>query len=372
MGAQRAFLTTESASSQWWIFVVIRRKANEDLRLNATEKVSLVKPKSAQGRSRFGLAAVNFLALLFCFSVLRVVLFCLFKPQPPAAGLDVLKAFAIGLHFDIFVALALSLPLIFWLAVVPDRWFRAGWHRLLFKVGFFLYWFIQVFLIFAEYYFFEEFKSRFNTVAVDYLIYPQEVAGNIWDSYPVAIIVSVCGVFAVGLLVVVNKLTRSMWDTPTTGTSRMSRFAGAVLLCVALWFTMRPGEARFSNERIINELANNGTVAFVTAAWSRNLDYAPFYRTLPAAETYQRTHRLLTEPNATFIDTTNSTQRRIAGGLDKPKYNVVIMLEESLGSEFWGCLGRPQTLTPEMDRLATEEGMLFTNLYASGNRTVRG
>src|SRR5579864_9580714 len=31
-----------------------------------------------------------------------------------------------------------------------------------------------------------------------------------------------------------------------------------------------------------------------------------------------------------------------------------------------------QTLTPEMDKLAATEGMLFTNLYASGNRTVRG
>ena len=30
------------------------------------------------------------------------------------------------------------------------------------------------------------------------------------------------------------------------------------------------------------------------------------------------------------------------------------------------------TLTPEMDKLALDEGLLFTNLYASGNRTVRG
>jgi len=51
---------------------------------------------------------------------------------------------------------------------------------------------------------------------------------------------------------------------------------------------------------------------------------------------------------------------------------VVIFLEESLGSEFWGCLGRSNTLTPEMDKLATQEGMLFSNLYACGNRTVRG
>ena len=51
---------------------------------------------------------------------------------------------------------------------------------------------------------------------------------------------------------------------------------------------------------------------------------------------------------------------------------MVILLEESLGSEFWGCLGRTNTLTPEMDKLAAQEGMLFANIYATGNRTVRG
>ena len=62
----------------------------------------------------------------------------------------------------------------------------------------------------------------------------------------------------------------------------------------------------------------------------------------------------------------------MAGDPARPRLNVVIFLEESLGSEFWGCLGRKDTLTPEMDKLAAEEGMLFTNLYATGNRTVRG
>jgi phosphoglycerol transferase MdoB-like AlkP superfamily enzyme len=53
--------------------------------------------------------------------------------------------------------------------------------------------------------------------------------------------------------------------------------------------------------------------------------------------------------------------------------NVVLCLEESFGSEFWGSLGRTKpTCTPEMDKLALEEGMFFTNIYASGNRTVRG
>jgi phosphoglycerol transferase MdoB-like AlkP superfamily enzyme len=62
----------------------------------------------------------------------------------------------------------------------------------------------------------------------------------------------------------------------------------------------------------------------------------------------------------------------MAGDAARPRLNVVLVLEESLGSEFWGCLGRTNTLTPEMDKLAAEEGLLFTSIYACGNRTVRG
>ena len=54
----------------------------------------------------------------------------------------------------------------------------------------------------------------------------------------------------------------------------------------------------------------------------------------------------------------------------QPKYNVVIFLQESLGAEYVGCLnGLP--LTPELDKLS-KEGLLFTNLYCTGTRSVRG
>src|SRR5262249_1312096 len=73
-----------------------------------------------------------------------------------------------------------------------------------------------------------------------------------------------------------------------------------------------------------------------------------------------------------FGNRSDSLLRQVSGDSARPRLNVVILLEESLGSEFWGCLGRTNTLTPEMDKLAAEEGLLFTNLYASRNRTVRG
>jgi phosphoglycerol transferase MdoB-like AlkP superfamily enzyme len=145
------------------------------------------------------------------------------------------------------------------------------------------------------------------------------------------------------------------------------------ILATALAFTVRIDEARFSRERSVNELANNTFVSVLTAAITRNLDYAPFYPTLPRDEAYSRVRRLLATPDAEFTGGLESIQRRIPGKPDAPRLNLVLLLEESLGSEFWGSLGRKEpTLMPRMDAIATQEALLFDNLYADGNRTIRG
>src|SRR5579864_4709757 len=81
--------------------------------------------------SRFTLVGFNFVSLLVCFFILRLVLFFAFKPPLPSGAGDLVKALLIGFHLDIFVALLLCLPLITWLAILPDRWFRALWNRFL-------------------------------------------------------------------------------------------------------------------------------------------------------------------------------------------------------------------------------------------------
>ncbi len=140
------------------------------------------------------------------------------------------------------------------------------------------------------------------------------------------------------------------------------------------------------------EVANNGALSFVAAALTRHLDYAAFYKTQPKEEAWTRVHRILSEPNVAFAQSvapsppleeragerrpfsTNSFSllRTISGDSNRPRLSIVIFLEESLGSEFWGCLGANPSWTPEMDKLALQESILFTNLYANGNRTVRG
>jgi phosphoglycerol transferase MdoB-like AlkP superfamily enzyme len=165
---------------------------------------------------------------------------------------------------------------------------------------------------------------------------------------------------------------QTMWAKPVWIGTRFLWFAGALILFFGLTRTIHLNPPHVSEDRTLNEIANDGAISFFAAAETRSLDYPAFYKTLPRDEAYARVHRLLASTNATFIGDNFSIERKISGDSHRPRLNVVILLEESLGSEFWGCLGRTNTLTPEMDRLATQEGLLFDNIYASGNRTVRG
>jgi phosphoglycerol transferase MdoB-like AlkP superfamily enzyme len=322
-------------------------------------------------QSRYGFAAFWLASLVIGWTLVRAVLFFAFRPHgiPP---MEIPLAFLAGLQRDLFAALAETVPLLLWMLIVPNRQFGKAWHRLLFLTGCVLFWYIQVFLMFVEFFFFDEFRSRFNTVAVDYLIYPKEVFINIWESYHVGYILLLCLVLSLGWTVITARLFRGMWQQPFSPKSRLLHLAGAVALVLLLAPTLNLKGAHVSNDRTLNEIANNGAISFVAAAWTCNLDYGAFYKTLPKAEAYERTRRLLAEPGTHFLEPGESILRQVEGDPKRPRLNVVLILEESLGSEFWGCLGRKNTLTPEMDKLAAEEGILFTNLYASGNRTVRG
>jgi len=322
-------------------------------------------------RSRYGFAAFWCLFLVIVWFVLRVVLFLAFKPSG-LPGLDVLRAFLSGFHRDLFVAIVETLPLLAWFLIIPNHRFSARWHRILFLGATFIFSFVQMFLLFVEFFFFEEFKSRFNTVAVDYLIYPKEVFVNIWESYHVGIVILVCFILAVAWIFAASKLFSRMWEQPISTSARLAILIVAIAFTAIAIPTINFKQARISADRTLNELANNGAISFLAAAWTHNLDYTNFYKTLPLNEAYARTRKLLAEPNTQFVEDGNSIRRHVLGHTNRPRLNLVILLEESLGSEFWGCLGRKKTLTPEMDQLAANEGMLFTNLYANGNRTVRG
>jgi phosphoglycerol transferase MdoB-like AlkP superfamily enzyme len=95
------------------------------------------------------------------------------------------------------------------------------------------------------------------------------------------------------------------------------------------------------------------------------LDFFKFYETMPNDEAYA----LLKKQIPTIQS--NSTLRTIQSDSTEIKMNVVLITIESLSADFMKMYGNEQNITPFLDSLALQS-LNFSNLYATGNRTVRG
>jgi hypothetical protein len=78
--------------------------------------------------------------------------------------------------------------------------FRLQWRKYVLAADIFLVTFLLLFNAISEYFFWNEFSTRYNFIAVDYLIYTTEVLGNIQESYPVGWIIT--GVLIVSFAIV--------------------------------------------------------------------------------------------------------------------------------------------------------------------------
>jgi phosphoglycerol transferase MdoB-like AlkP superfamily enzyme len=154
--------------------------------------------------------------------------------------------------------------------------------------------------------------------------------------------------------------------------ARVKVLAAVVLLLLLVNAKIDITSGHFSSNRVANELALNGVYAFFNAATTSRMDYHEYYLSLPREEAFQRLRKLVAQPNATFIPgAANPIARHIEyKGAMKP-LNVIVLLQESLGAEFVGVYGDQRGLTPNLDRIA-KNSIMFTNVYATGTRTVRG
>lgn len=231
-----------------------------------------------------------------------------------------------------------------------------------------------LFTALAEATFWNEFSSRFNFIAVDYLIYTREVLGNIWQSYPVTGLLLGLGVVALGLLWWVYP---PFWRAASAdGGSLPKRLLMSLLfLCLpVLSFFLMNDHWRDSFTRPAErELASNGYYEFMRAFRNNDLDYFKFYKTLTTAQANQLLQHAFHQgqPELKFEPNPMPTAHRVqptAATLDK---HVVLISIESLGADFVESFGGKAGLTPNLDRLA-QAGLRFNQLYATGLRTVRG
>jgi phosphoglycerol transferase MdoB-like AlkP superfamily enzyme len=229
-----------------------------------------------------------------------------------------------------------------------------------------------VYMAFTEFYFFEEFNSRLNIVAFDYLMYPTEVVGDLWAEYPVVQVVVVAIAVAIGSIWLLRRRLFAALPALPLGRRVLALAAYLALACLvgSVW---RTDTLSFSRNRVKNEIAQNGYSSFFRAATTSEIDYHAHYATRPTADNIRLLEQYLAQGDSKITQPGSGTLEREFPANPKGlgRLNVVLVSSESFGAEFSQLHGSEKDLTPNFDAYAAKS-LWFPRTYASGTRTVRG
>jgi phosphoglycerol transferase MdoB-like AlkP superfamily enzyme len=325
--------------------------------------------RSAQLRYLLAIMA----AWLIVFSLTRCVLLATHLGDVNAGLLGILAIFGTGLMHDLSFLGYAALPMAAYLALCPATLWRRRWHQGILRGLVGLGMFVMLFTAVSEWLFWEEFSVRFNFIAVDYLVYSNEVINNILQSYPVYPLIALLVVLSVAAFMALRPLLDQAFGAPLLSRPQRVAFLG-VMISTALLVTAFVGQdsTASTTNTIQRELAANGPFQFFAAFRNNELDYEQLYATLPDHDLTALLRREVAEPNARFLSDDPWDIRR---AIDNPgqfrPLNVILVTVESLSAKYLGSFGDSRQLTPNLDSLRSKS-LFFSNFYATGTRTDRG
>ncbi|TDP58030.1 LTA synthase family protein [Flavobacterium dankookense] len=244
--------------------------------------------------------------------------------------------------------------------------YRNKIRLVLFSIAVFLFVLIMVQNSVSEFFFWNEFGVRYNFIAVDYLVYTNAVIGNIMESYPVIPLFTGIGIITILITYWIVKNSKSLLDNlPTFNQKKKNILLYSILFSISLFLIPTLAKKESSNNVFVNEIQANGIYKFYTAFNNSELDYNSYYKTMAINDAFG-----ILQNQLKGIKNKN-TIREINYDSTELKKNVVLITVESLSEEFMTSFGNEKHITPFLDSLA-KKSLHFTNMYATGNRTVRG
>ncbi|MDN3657649.1 sulfatase-like hydrolase/transferase [Ferruginibacter paludis] len=320
---------------------------------------------------RFG--PLFLLTLIICgiSFITRLILLIKSWPNLEFSPLLLLGIFVIGLFYDLVVSSFFAIPVALYCWLINDSFFQKKGQRVPLFIFFFILIFIIVTIAGSEIVFWNEFNVRFNFIAVDYLVYTNEVLGNIQESYNMPLIISAVVLVTLLILFLVKKaLIASQLKSMRFG-KRTVWFLLFLLVPLAGYFLVNSRWKNISKNNYVNELGGNGTYEFGAAFWNNELDYNRFYQVNNDTANIKILRNQLQTSNATFTNDPLSVERLIHNDSAEKKWNVVLISVESLSGDYLQYFGSKENITPYLDSLIPQS-LFFKNFYASGTRTVRG
>lgn len=219
-------------------------------------------------------------------------------------------------------------------------------------------------IIVADCELFRNWHSRIDLTPLIYLETPREALAStpLWSLILMLLCIALLSFLCI-------RLSR-VWAWPIARRRTYSRWwhapvflflAGTMIIPIRSSLSVAPinvASVAFSTNHFANQAAVNPAWNLIHDLLEAKNMYPQYPDYLTPAESAARMQELFT------ADTIAPRLLRTA------RPNIVVLLMESLSAKFTGCLGQ-ETCTPRLDSLA-QEGVLFTRLYAAGNRSDKG
>lgn len=242
-----------------------------------------------------------------------------------------------GTAIDLLAGLTAALPWLLLLSLFRVRWMQRPQvqHAIVAAAGA-----VLAFEACVQYFFFEGYSGRYNHLALDYLLYPDEVLGNIFASYDVPLFVGLAIVAGMALALVTASWPRAVvdeWDLRDR-LKGLALTGGLAVIACSAWLIVPDSVV---GGRVANELAINGWAQRVRAYLTAHLDYEAYYAMLRADDAAAHLRRLVSQPSVSGGLLRHFEPQR--HGSDGP-LDVVVIIEESFGSGNGIVLANPPCL----------------------------
>ena len=325
--------------------------------------------------TRYALLLTFVLWFVIISQIVRIIFFIWQYDEVSFNIFTVLGTLLTGLFFDIGTISFIVFPAIIYYFIFPNKWVGSLVDKIFIWFFTTLVTFILVFTFFAEITFWDEFKTRFNFIAVDYLIYTHEVISNIQQSYPLPILISGVSliVFLVLFLFYKRNAFKNTFSQTTTLKEKSIVLGIGVVSCLFFTTFITNNQAEWSKNRYNAEISKSGIYSFFAAFRNNQMAYNEFYTSVNNKSAFAIIRNKLSDKNSKYQSEGLSIHRTITDTTNQEpsKKNVIFILVESLSGSFMNEFGNKENITPFLDSLA-QKSVFFDNLYATGTRTVRG
>jgi len=297
---------------------------------------------------------------------------------------DIFNSFWIGFRYDSMILSIVILPL-FLISLIPAIRFSSKTVTKVFAIVLTVILLPMFLLSIADLRFYDNFGSRLNYWAVEYIKYPSMFLYSIVTTGGFWLLITIWIILTALYYLITKRVLNHLGRLPESH-GKFKSIVVYLLMAALLVLGIRGrtgikpldwGEAFFSDNNFINQMSLNSIFTLGHSIYEEEESGRGIFNETgsgPSISNIESVYATVAGMLDLEPDSTNrySMKQRISGKNDFGFYpNIVLIIMESWSADLIDALGGLYHVSPEFDKLS-QRGILFDHFYANGIRTNRG